>query len=373
MREKTAQAAGGAGAGSPTIKDIAELAGVTAGTVSRVVNGRPGVGAATRARIEKLVAEHGYRINSSARQLSTGRSHTIAMVFPQHASEVVMHPVYPELLGAVGDAAEAADHDLLLVTVAAPDKLERAVDAMIRRRIDGAILPAAGSRDRVRTALSKARIPTVTIGHRTTVSGSAWVDTTHDLAAEELTARLIRAGYRRLHMLNGPEHVSACVLRSRGFWRAVEDAGGAVEDAGSAVKDDGSTVEAAGGTVEAAEESHVPFDTAPARDAALDLLSARLRPTAVVAGSDLIASAVLDAARQLSLRVPEDLAVTGFDDQTLARHTTPQLTTVRAPLREIGAAAVRILLAEIGNTSDRRRRILLPAEVVVRQSTPPGY
>jgi LacI family transcriptional regulator len=335
----------------PTIRDIAALAGVTAGTVSRVVNGRPGVGPEMRARIEQLVMENGYRINSSARQLSTGRSQTIAVVFPLHASEVVMHPVYPELLGALGDAAEQADYDLLLLTVTSPAKRHRLLDTVARRRIDGVILPAAGPRDRTLRELSTAGIPIVTIGHRTTSAGSAWVDCTHDAAAEELTTRLIRSGRRDVFLLNGPEHVSACRLRARGFRHALGKAPEGVRG----------------------REGTVPFSTEQAQQAAHMLLAAADRPTAVVAGSDLIASATLDAARQVGLRVPEDLAVTGFDDQSLAVHTNPNLTTVRMPLHEIGNTAANMLFAQLSGGQAARRHTLLATEIVVRESTPPGF
>jgi LacI family transcriptional regulator len=340
------------GAARPTIKDIAALAGVTPGTVSRVVNGRPGVGPLVRAQIEQLISQHGYRINSSARQLSTGRSHTVAVVFPLHASELVMHPVYPELLGALGDAAELADYDLLLLSVTSPARLDRVIDTVARGRVDGVVLPAAGPRDPVLKALLQLDTPVVTIGHRSTKSGSCWVDSTHDIAAEELTTRMIAAGRDRLLLVNGPQHVSACRLRSRGFWRAIDQAG--IDRS-------------------RAREITVPFDSDAARAEALRELKGRHRPSGVVCGSDLIASAVLDTARQLSLDVPGDLAVTGFDDEPLARHTTPALTTARMPLHAIGNAAAELLFARLGDGDVANAHVILPTEIIVRASTPVGF
>lgn len=339
-----------AGQAPVTVKDIAALAGVTPGTVSRVVNGRPGVGPGMRARIEALIAEHGYRTDSSARQLSTGRSSTLAVVFPLQASEMALHHTYPELLGAIGDAADAAGHDLLLISITSPDKLDRAVDTLVRRRVDGVVLPAAGPRDGVRAALVRAGIPCVTIGHRATAAGSWWVDTTHDLAAAELTRRLIATGRRRLHLLNGPPPVAACALRAKGFRTAAAEADGVDFS-----------------------ESHTDFDEHAARDAARALLSAPTPPTAVVAGSDLIAAEVVEAARSRGLRIPEDLAVTGFDDQPLARYVVPGLTTVRMPLHDLGREATRILMSSVHGGGGQRRHLVLPSEIVVRGSTPPGF
>lgn len=339
-----------AGQASVTVKDIAALAGVTPGTVSRVVNGRPGVGPRMRARIEALIAEHGYRTDSSARQLSTGRSSTLAVVFPLQASEMALHHTYPELLGAIGDAADAAGHDLLLISITSPDKLDRAVDTLVRRRVDGVVLPAAGPRDGVRAALVRAGIPCVTIGHRATAAGSWWVDTDHDLAAAELTRRLIATGCSRLHLLNGPPQVAACTLRAKGFRTVAAEAGGVDFS-----------------------ESHADFDEHAARDAARALLAVPTPPTAVVAGSDLIAAEIIEAARGQGLRIPEDLAVTGFDDQPLARYVVPGLTTVRMPLHDLGTEATRILMSSVHDGGGQRRHLVLPSEIVVRGSTPPGF
>jgi LacI family transcriptional regulator, galactose operon repressor len=336
----------------PTIKDIAALAGVTPGTVSRVVNGRPGVGDAARARIEKLIAQYGYRTNVSARQLSTGRSHTVAVVFPLHASELVMHPVYPELLGAVGDAAEDADYDILLLSVTSPARMGRVMDTVTSGRIGGVLLPAAGSRDPVLREMLRLGIPVVTIGHRPTQRDSWWVDSTHDDAAAELTRRLVAVGRKRVLLLNGPSHVSACRLRSRGFWTAARESGLPADHV---------------------RELSVAFDTLQARDAALAELTSKNRPDAIVCGSDLIASAVLDVARQLSLAVPVDLAVTGFDDQPLAVHTMPTLTTVRMPLRDVGTTAAGLLFDRLNGTPVAQPRRVFPTEIVVRESTPPDF
>jgi LacI family transcriptional regulator len=334
--------------GKLTIRDIAAIAGVSAGTVSRAMNGQAGVGDATRERIQAIIDEHSFRVDPTARQLSTGRSRTLAVVFPLHASEVVMHPVYPALLGALGDAAERAGYDILLLTMSS-QKVAHVVDTVVRRRVDGVVLPAAGSRDPLIKQLTAIGAPTVLIGHRSTLSSVGWVDCTHDDAAQDLTRLMLDGGRRDLVLLNGPPHVSACRLRSAGFWRGVKEAGDRVRSA---------------------REVAVPFDTAEAARAATEILSDKARPTGIVCGSDTIAAGVLDAARPLRLRIPDDLAVSGFDDRTFASHTTPSLTTVRMPLHETGHAAARMLFSMIGDGPETGRRVILPTEVIIRDSTP---
>jgi LacI family transcriptional regulator len=304
-----------------------------------------------RARIEQLVAEHGYRANSSARRLSTGRSHMIAVVFPQHVSEVILHPVYPELIGALGDAAEEAGYDLLLLTASSKERLHHVVDAAMRGSIDGAVLPAAGSHDPLLSAISRLGVPHVMIGHRGRRPNAGWVDCTHDKAAEELTTRLLRAGRSRLVLLNGPRQVSGCRLRSQGFWKALR---------------------AAGVPQSAAREYNVPFASDDAKTVASQLLTRPVRPDGIVAGSDTIALSVLDAARELAIDVPNDLAVTGFDDQPFAIHIAPSLTTVRMPLGEIGRVAARILFDLLDNRVTNTK-IVLPTTIIVRKSTPEGF
>jgi LacI family transcriptional regulator len=336
-------------AGKPTIHDIAALAGVTAGTVSRAMNGKKGVSAEVRERIERIIAEQGFRADSSARKLSTGRGWCVGIVFPLHASEVVMHPVYPALLGALGDAAEDAGYDIMLLTVSAPEHADRLLDRVRDHRLDGVVLPAAGPRDPLLRQLTTLGVPTVLIGHRARSPEVGWVDCTHDLAARDLTRLMLAAGRTRLVLINGPKRVSACRLRSAGFWKAVKEAGDQVESA---------------------EEVESEFDAEMGRARAREVLGRPDRPTGVLCGADVIASGCLEAARSLGLGVPDDVAVSGFDDWSLATHTTPTLTTVQMPLREIGEAAARLLFSRIEGGEQTRRHVVLPTTIILRDSTP---
>ncbi|NAS23646.1 substrate-binding domain-containing protein [Herbidospora sp. NEAU-GS84] len=333
--------------GKLTIRDIAALAGVSAGTVSRTMNGQAGVGQETRQRIQQIIEEHRFQVDPTARMLSTGRSQTLAVVFPLHASEVVMHPIYPALIGALGDAAERAGYDILLLTQSA-EKAAHVVDTVTRRRVDGVVLPAAGPRDPLIKQLTGIGAPTVLIGHRTNREGVGWVDSDHDSAAHDLTRLMLDTGRRELVLLNGPAHVSACKLRSAGFWKCVQ---------------------AAGDAVTSAREIRVPFDTDAATAEALKILGDPSRPTGVVCGSDTIAAGVMDAAHSLGLRVPDDVAVTGFDDRSFAARTTPTLTTVRMPLDDIGRTAAQMLFAMISG-GPAPRKVILPTEIILRGSTP---
>jgi LacI family transcriptional regulator len=328
-----------------TVRDIARQAGVSVATVSRVINGQPGVGTQTRARLEKLFAELGYSVNVQAQQLATGRSRLIGVVFPVEIGQIVLHPVYLPLLGAIGDAAAERGHAVLLAT--SSGHLDQTLDVLHRHGVDGVILPAAGPADPLLGALADLNSKTVLIGHRSDEPSLRWVDSDHDVAAYRLTRHLVENGRRRLFHLGGPAHVSAAMLRAKGFTQAVEEAGAAVVSAGLEQINFNSTIAAA-----------------RARSILTDPAGA---PDAIVCGSDLIASGVLLAARELGISVPGDLAVTGFDDLELAAHTTPSLTSVRMPLRHLGTAAVSLLLDYPNGVSPRS--VLLNTEILYRETT----
>jgi len=328
-----------------TIHDIARQAGVSVATVSRVINQQPGVGADTRARLEALFAEVGYSASMQAQQLASGRSRLIGVVFPLEISQIVLHPVYPALLGAVGDAAAERGYAVLLATTSG--HLSQTIDVLSSHRVHGVILPAAGPGDPLLPALSELGASTVLIGHRTEDAQFRWVDSDHDVAAYRLTRHLIEQGRKRLVHLGGPAEVSACVLRAQGFELAVAEANSAIEWA-------------------RAEWSK--FDSVQAAARARSILTDPSGPPdAIICGSDFIAAGVLLAARELGVAVPNELAVTGFDNLDLAAHTSPTLTSVRMPLKELGAAAVSLLLDYPTPVSPRS--VLLQTEILYREST----
>lgn len=332
-----------------TIRDIAVLAGVSGGTVSRVMNDKPGVGDKTRKRILTLIEEYGFQGDSTARQLSTGRSQSIGIVFPLHAADVVMHPVYPELLGAISDAAQDAGYDVNLFTTTAAGGDERVIRAVARKRIDGLILPAASGEDTLLRRAVELSIPTVLVGHRHAAPRMRWVDCSHDEALYDLTSSLLESGRRSLVLANGSTRFSAYHLRAEGFLRAVHDAG----------LDDVQTWEF---------ESGMSFsDGLRLGEEILGLDGV----DAVLACADTTAAGILTALERAGIGVPERIAVTGFDDTDFAATTTPPLTTVRMPLHETGEAAVASLLDLLGHTRDRDEHdgTVFPTSIIERESS----
>ncbi|MFD9901636.1 LacI family DNA-binding transcriptional regulator [Mesorhizobium sp. NPDC059054] len=331
-----------------TIIDIAQMAGVSTGTVSRVVNERDGVGQETRERVLALIAEQGYQASFFAKNLATKQAYAIGVVFPVLPSELVMHPVFPELLGAVGDVVGEADYSLMLLSVPADYRNGRVLAEVTRGRLDGLILTDVRVGDDLLDQLVERRFPAVVVGHRD--DRVLWVDCDHDQAVFELTAQLIGSGHKQIAFVNGPLDLSVCILRRDGYRRALEKHGLAHR-------------------IEL--ERQGPFTARHGFESLQDLLNApaAVRPTAVVAASDVIAAGCLDAARVRRLRVPHDIAVTGFDDQPLAAHVQPSLTTARMPIGEMGRNAAEMLLRLIEGEEVRPRSLVLPSELVVRESS----
>ncbi len=331
-----------------TIHDIARLASVSAGTVSRVINDQPGVGEKTRARIKAIIEENGFQASFFARNLLARRSFAVGLVFSTAPSELFSHPVYPQLMAGIGEALSAASYTLTLVTVPAAEREQRVMQEVMEGRLDGVILPDVRVGDTITDALRSQRIPVVLVGHRDAHPDAAWVDCDHDHAIAELTLQLLQSGHTRIALVNGPLEFGACTLRAAGFRTALLAAG-----------------------LTPGPEIPGPFSAEHGYRAAQHLLdlSAAQRPTAIVAGSDLIAAGCIDAARARGLRIPDDLAITGFDDTMLARYSHPSLTTVRAPLEEMGRLAVETLFSIMQGAGPRPREIVLPSEVIIRESS----
>jgi LacI family transcriptional regulator len=329
-----------------TISDIARFAGVSKGTVSRVINGRDGVGAETRDRVLALMREMGFEASYFAQNLAGRRSWTVGVVFPFIPSELFANPVYPELLGGIGDELAVAGYSLSVLTMSADSPYELLQRDIARGRVDGVILPAAREGDDLLELLIDADVPTVLVGHRAADPNAVWVDCDSDRALAELTTELLEQGHRRLALINGPRDVQACRLREEGFQRAAE------RYADAHVRSFYGEFSAEHGYATARQALDAPADE---------------RPTAILAGSDLIAGGCLGAARERGIEVGADLAVTGFDDDRLAPLMHPPLTSVRMPLLEMGRAAAERLMALI-NGEAPGESVVLSTNVVWRES-----
>ncbi|MGW0607249.1 LacI family DNA-binding transcriptional regulator [Streptomyces sp. NPDC002644] len=332
----------------PTIKTVAARAGVGRTTVSRVLNGSELVSTEARARVLKAIEELNYVPNSVARGLVTSRTESVALVIPESESRLGSEPFFAALIRGVSGALTETGTQLQLVLVR--DQLERdqLTASIATRRVDGVLLVSVRTEERVAAMLEEMRLPTVLAGRRGEDERLSYVTSDNVGGATAAVGHLLDRGRRRVATITGALDMDVGVGRLAGWRLAHERAG---------LRADESLVEAG------------DFSEEGGRRAMRSLLERAPDLDAVFAASDLMAVGALAELRGLGRRVPDDVAVVGFEDSVLARHTNPPLSTVRQPVEEVGRTMARILLAEIADADAERRHVTLPTELVVRESS----
>ena len=333
----------------PTITDVAEQAGVSIKTVSRVMNQEAGVNVKTRELVLKVVARLKYRPKLSARSLAGNRSFLIGLLYYDPSATFVGGMQQ----GATLRCRESGYH-LVVESLHndAPDlyqQVERMVSAL---QPDGMILtPPLCDNPQVIKALRENNTPFVLISPARDVEGMPSVRMNETQAAEEITNLLISLGHQRIAFIKGPANQSASALRHKGFLHAMKTHGVQVDK-------------------DLVHEGNFTF--ASGVHAAHKILGQRVRPSAVFASNDDMALGVLAAAQHLGLKVPQDLSIAGFDDSSAAGLVWPPLTTVRQPMFEMARVAVEMLISAGRIASDDPEATphrVLPHDLVVREST----
>jgi DNA-binding LacI/PurR family transcriptional regulator len=340
---------------APTLEQVAALAGVSRATVSRVVNGSPKVSPVVRAQVERAVAKLGYVPNRAARALVTRRADSVALVVSEPHARFFSEPFFAGMVRGVSAAlAETGVQLLLLIAQGLPDRgrVERYV---VGGHVDGVLLASLHGDDPLPGALERAGVPAVLVGRPAGgvprsigTAPASYVDADNRGGARKAVDHLAGLGRRRIATIAGPQDMGVGLDRLEGYREGLAAAGLAAAD---------DLVEAGDFTEEGGA-------------AAMERLLRRPgRPVdAVFAASDLMAAGALRALRAAGRRVPEDVAVVGFEDSTVARYAQPPLTTVRQPIEEMGRQATRLLLAKVAGQAGGMH-LILDVELVVRAST----
>lgn len=328
-----------------SIQSVAEKAGVSVATVSRVFNFPDKVTPATRAHVERVASELGYVPNSSARTLRTQRSRVLGVVLP-----TLLNPVFAECLQGIAQAAVAGGYAIIPVTTGyRDDEEQRAVNLLLAGSADGLILTV--SNPATSAALQRLRgagPPYVLVYNRHPEHPCVSVDSERAVAGA--VAHLVELGHRRIAMVSGTLAASdRAQQRWRGFLQGMAHAG-----------------------LEAPALVEVPF-IETAVDALAGFLEARPRPTALVCSNDLLAIRSIRAAHRSGLSVPRDLSVVGFDGIALGEDLTPALSTVSQPNSEIGRRGVELLVQALaaGGTLGADASLVLPHVLRTGESCAP--
>jgi LacI family transcriptional regulator len=328
-----------------TLNDVARLAGVSTMTVSRVINDSGYASVETRARVNRAIAELGYMPNALARQLRSKRTKTIALVVTD-----IANPFFTTIARGVEDAARLKGYAVMFCNT--DESVAEEIDyvrVLIQRRVDGVLLVPATDSSGSLELLRKHGLPVVVLDRRLSGGQVDGVRADSEAGAHLAVRHLIELGHSCIAVLTGPESVSTAADRVAGYRRALADEGIPVDDQ----------------LVVFGE-----FNEASGHEMTERILAATPRPTAIFAGNNFIAFGAIQALREASLAVPDDMSIVVFDDLPQGWVLDPFLTVVSQPAYEIGRQAAELMLERLaGDAPADPRTIVLESSLIKRRST----
>lgn len=330
----------------PTLEDVAARAGVSRATASRALTGSPRVTDETRAAVAGAAEVLGYIPNRAARSLASHRTETVALVVSEPSVHLFADPFFAGTIRGIGAGLAESQYQLVLLMSQTDADHER-IDRHLRRgNADGVLLLSTRTDDPLPARLRDAGIPCVLAGRPPDGTDVSSVDADNVGGAEQAVAHLVARGCTTVATISGPQAMAPGADRLTGWRKALLDAGRRPQR----------TLAAAGG-----------FTRAGGTAAAEALLAKHPDVDGIFAASDLMAIGALDALRRAGRRVPDDVAVVGFDDSGLAESADPPLTTVHQPIDDIGWHMADLLLAQLDRGA-APSSVVLPTELVVRAS-----
>ena len=329
-----------------TMKDVAQLAGVSTATVSRALMNPEKVSVSTRKRVETAVLEAGYSPNTLARNLRRNESKTIITIVPD-----ICDPYFAEIIRGIEDAAVENDYLVLLGDSGQQKKRESSfVNLVLTKQADGMLLLGTDYPFDVSKAEQKNLPPMVMACEFAPELELPTVHIDNLTSAFEAVNYLAQLGHKRIAQISGPTSATLCQFRQQGYQQALRRAGVTMNPAYSTVGD---------------------FTFEAGAQAVRQLLALPEQPTAIFCHNDAMAIGAIQEAKKLGLRVPQDLSIVGFDDIQFAQYCDPPLTTISQPRYEIGRQAMLMMLDLLKGNDVQAGSRLLEAKLVVRGSTAP--
>jgi LacI family transcriptional regulator, galactose operon repressor len=332
-----------------TMRQIAERAGVSLGTVSHVINNTAKVREKMRQRVLEAIQGLGYQPSQLARGLRRNQTNMLVMIIPD-----VTNPFFPAVVRGVEDVAYKSSFRLVLCNTDNDARKEISYLNEMRsyRPAGWLLIPAVDSQIAAHFRSAETGPPVVCLDRQPLGWNGDLVLVANEVGSHSATRHLLRMGHRQLAVITGPLHLGNALERLQGFKRALADAKVPLEP---------DYIQEAG------------FEPNSGYQAAKRLLRMLPRPTAIFACNDLMALGVLRAARELGLHCPEELSIVGFDNLDFAEFTAPALTTVNQPGYQLGTTAARLLLERIAGPPQPFKKIVLPTELKIRNSAAPPF
>lgn len=331
----------------PTLEAVATLAGVSRGTVSRVINDSPQVSRRAREAVQKAIDELGFVPNRAARTLVTQRTDSVALVVSESEERFFAEPYFAAIVRGISSGLTGSGMQLLLAVAQSPTEREQLENYLTGQHVDGVLLVSLHGIDTLPARLESRGVPTVLGGRPLGVHPAACVDADNRGGARQAVEHLVAGGRRRIAAIRGPQDMAVGQERHSGYLDGLADAGLAMDET----------------LVEAGD-----FSLDSGARAAAALLDRRPDLDALFAASDAMAIGAMRTLRAAGRAVPGNVAVVGFEDSPSAAHTDPPLTTVHQPVEAMGREMVRLLLTRIGGDAPAEPLVVLPTHLVVRGS-----
>jgi LacI family transcriptional regulator len=326
-----------------TIIDVAREAGVSYGTVSRVINDSPNVKEETRERVKEVIDRMGFVGNRSARSLVSGKSHVIGLLIPDLGTAYI-----GEIIRGIDMEMETAHYNLMLYTTHRRETKEAGyISSLIQSGVDGVILILPRNPAKFLEKLRSLNFPYVLVDHQGIDDRGPAVGASNYQGAYDATEYLIQQGHSRIAFITGSMDLGCSQERLKGYQAALQKNAIPVESEWIIEGD---------------------FEQAAGYEGGKKLMSLSKRPTAVFASNDMMAFGVMDAVRDLGLKIPGDISVIGFDDIFQSSQTMPGLTTVHQPLEQMGREATRMLMEMMSEREIKPGKVDLPTRLVLRDS-----
>ena len=334
--------------GRATLEEVARIAGVSRATASRVVNDSPKVNPDSRRAVEEAIARLGYVPNRAARSLMTRRSDSIGVIIPTPNARLFGDPFFLLFLNGIGTALALRGLHLLLLIAQSGEEEKRLEQYVAAGHIDGVVLTALHGDDPLPERLAARGVPVVVNGRAPLGARASYVDADSRGGAAAATAHLLAQGRRKVATISGSLDIPAALDRLLGFRDALEAAGLPIDPSLEEVGD---------------------FSQEGAARAMTLLLERQPGLDGVFVASDSMAAIALRVLQSAGRRVPDDVAVVGFDDQPIAETTLPPLSSVRHPIEAMSHEMVRLLLHTIEARDHLPRQVMFPTELVIRESS----
>ena len=333
----------------PTLKDVAEKAGVSASTVSRVINDSSRISEETKSKVRKIMAEIGYHPNVNARNLVKQRSHNLGLVIPYSTEEAFADPFYSEILRGIGVLAHSKGFNLLLLTSdgEAEEKMT-VLNAVRGKQIDGVLLLRAKKEDELITELNKINFPFVIVGRPEAKDKSYWVNNDNIAASEKIVDYLIDKGHKKIAIILGDDNYTVNEDRLQGYINSFQK---------NELKIDQDLI------VQSKKIDYHSIYTLSQK-----MIKKHPEITSFYGMSDTIAYTIMQAMNDLNISIPEEISIVGFNNNPMSKIVSPPLTTVDINIYLLGNKATELLIGVINEKIKRFEHTIVPAQIIERNS-----